>query len=139
MYVLLNCYSSMKKMRKIRMVFDIENWLWKSYFCTFWQFAVNLAQISIIFFGYVDSLAKIFLILHPVWKLHNLYRHKQQQSAHLGRDLIQWNVTSKSSILLAPLPTKDLFQFSLDHLLLLLCHTVVLLSHYTFERTFYRF
>ena len=30
-----------KKNRKIRMIFDIENWLWKSNFGTFWQLAVN--------------------------------------------------------------------------------------------------
>ena len=40
--VLLNWYSSMKKkLRKIRMIFDIENWLWKSNFGTFWQLAIN--------------------------------------------------------------------------------------------------
>ena len=34
----LNWYSSMKKIfRKIRMIFDIENWLWKSDLGTFWQ------------------------------------------------------------------------------------------------------
>ena len=41
-YVLLNWYSSMKtKLRKIRMIFDIENWLWKPNFGTFYQFAIN--------------------------------------------------------------------------------------------------
>ena len=39
--VLLNWYSSMKKKRKIWMIFDIENWLWKSNFGTFWQLAIN--------------------------------------------------------------------------------------------------
>ena len=39
--VLLNWYSSMKKKRNIRMIFDIENWLWKSNFGTFWQLAIN--------------------------------------------------------------------------------------------------
>ena len=56
-----------KKMRKIRIV-DIENWLWKSNFGTFWQFAVNpklKTQNSIISFEYVDSFAKIFPILYP--------------------------------------------------------------------------
>ena len=38
----LKWYSSMKKkIRKIRMIFDIENWLWKSNFGTFWQLAIN--------------------------------------------------------------------------------------------------
>ena len=30
-----------KKLRKIQMNFDIENWLWKSNFVTFWQLAIN--------------------------------------------------------------------------------------------------
>ena len=35
----LKSYSSMKCFfRKIRIFFDIENWLWKSEFCHFWQF-----------------------------------------------------------------------------------------------------
>ena len=33
--VLLSWYSSMKKMRKILIIFDIEKWLWKSNFGTF--------------------------------------------------------------------------------------------------------
>ena len=34
----LNLYSSMKKkLRRIRMIFDIENWLWKSIFLTLRQ------------------------------------------------------------------------------------------------------
>ena len=51
-----------KKLRKIQMIFDIENWLWKSNFGIFWQLAIT--QISIISFEYVDSQAKIFLILY---------------------------------------------------------------------------
>ena len=40
--VLLNWYSSMKKkIRKILMIFDIENWLWKSNFGTFWQLPIT--------------------------------------------------------------------------------------------------
>ena len=53
------------------MIFDIENWLWKSNFGTFWQLAINpklKTQNSIISFGYVDSYAKIFLILYPPLK-----------------------------------------------------------------------
>ena len=37
--VLINWHSAMKKkLRKIRMIFDKENWLWKSDIGTFWQF-----------------------------------------------------------------------------------------------------
>ena len=50
------------------MIFDIENWLWKSYFGTFWQLSVSPklnTQNLIISFRYVDSEAKILLILYP--------------------------------------------------------------------------
>ena len=57
--VLLNWYLSMKKkLEKIRMIFDIKNWLWKSNFGSFWQLAINpklKTQNSIISFWYVDS------------------------------------------------------------------------------------
>ena len=33
-----------KKFRKIRIIFDIENWLWKSEFCHFWQLLLNWSQ-----------------------------------------------------------------------------------------------
>ena len=37
--VLPNCYPSMKKqLRKIQIIFEIPNWLWKSNFGTFWHF-----------------------------------------------------------------------------------------------------
>jgi hypothetical protein len=40
--VLLNSYSSMKKkIRKIRMIFDVKNWLWKSDFGTFWHLPIH--------------------------------------------------------------------------------------------------
>ena len=50
------------------MIFDIENWLWKSNFGTFWQLAINpklKTQNSIISFEYVDFSAKNLLILYP--------------------------------------------------------------------------
>ena len=44
-----------KKLRKIQMIFDIENWLWKSNFGTFWHLPhYTNSQNSIIFFWYVD-------------------------------------------------------------------------------------
>ena len=43
-------------------------------------------QNSIISFEYVDSYAKIFLILYPpVWKLQNLYCHTGQHLWQLSR------------------------------------------------------
>ena len=58
--VLLKWYSSMKKkLRKIWMIFYIENWLWKLNFGTFWKLAVNLK------FNNFLSKANFFLILYP--------------------------------------------------------------------------
>ena len=59
--VLLNWYFSMKKMIKIPMIFDIENWLWKSNFGTFWhQFKImydklNLLDLRVLELIYVSS------------------------------------------------------------------------------------
>ena len=40
--VLLNWYPSTKKeLRKIGLIFDIDNWLWKSNFGIFWQLAIS--------------------------------------------------------------------------------------------------
>ena len=48
--VLLNSYSSLKKKcRKIRMIFDIENSLWKSNFGTFWGLALQICKKKIKF------------------------------------------------------------------------------------------
>ena len=59
--VLLNWYSSMKiKLRKIPMIFDIENWLWESKFNNFlwvcWFYGKNLYDF-----------------VSPDLKLHNRY------------------------------------------------------------------
>ena len=44
--VLRNWYSSMKKkLRKIPMNFDIENWLWKSNLGTFWHLLNNFVWV----------------------------------------------------------------------------------------------
>ena len=43
--VLLNWYFSMEIFfRKIQVIFDVENWLWKSEFCNFWQLSLNWPQ-----------------------------------------------------------------------------------------------
>ena len=40
--VLLNSYSSMKKkIRKIRMISDVETWVWKSNLGTFWHLPIT--------------------------------------------------------------------------------------------------
>ena len=76
--VLLNWYSSMKK--KIQKDSD-DFWHRKlTLKVKFWRFLTarhqSKTQNSIISFGYVDSYAKICLILYPpTWKLHNPYYH----------------------------------------------------------------
>ena len=37
----LNWFSSIKKLKKIPTIFDIENWLWKSNFGTFWHLLIT--------------------------------------------------------------------------------------------------
>ena len=83
-----------KIMRNIQIIFDIENWLWKSNLA---QILVLLrpsrktnSQYSIISFEYVDSYAKIFLLLYPpTWKLHNSYCH----SMHILAPLL-WSISN---------------------------------------------
>jgi hypothetical protein len=65
--VLLNSYYSIiKKIRKVRMIFDVENWLWMSNFGTFLTppHYTNL-QNSLISSDYSWLLAKNLLILYP--------------------------------------------------------------------------
>ena len=54
------------------MIFDVENWLWKSNFGTFWHLPTSYidSRDTIDSFEYVDSWAEIFLILYPM--LENL-------------------------------------------------------------------
>ena len=71
--VVLNWYSSVKKkFRKIRMIFDIENWLWKSDLGTFWWPMWTSVKVkSKNYFSFTDFLLKS----SPCWltsaKLHH--------------------------------------------------------------------
>ena len=57
--VLLNSYSSMKKkFRKIRSIFDIEKWLWKSELCYIWHSIPNQAK-------YLEHFMVVFIDLWP--------------------------------------------------------------------------
>ena len=74
--VLLNWYSSMKKKsRKILIIFDIKNWLWKSNYARtalFDTYQYANSQNSIISFDYSLFLGKnLSNFLFPEWKLHN--------------------------------------------------------------------
>ena len=68
--LLLNWYSSMKKkFRKIRMIFDIENWLWKSDLGTFWRPLWTSVKVkSKNYFSSTDFFAKIKPLLIHVRK-----------------------------------------------------------------------
>ena len=58
----LNLYSSIKKLRKIRMIFDAENWLWKSNFGTVWHLPLHqFAKFN----DFIWPQPKTFLILYP--------------------------------------------------------------------------
>ena len=59
-----------KKWRKIRMIFDLENWLWKSNFGTFWQLTTTpILKIQSFRFGMLILL----YFVPPAWKLENPY------------------------------------------------------------------
>ena len=59
--VVLNWYYPVKKkFRKIRMIFDIENWLWKSDLGTFWWPLWTSVKVkSKKYFSFTDLFAKI--------------------------------------------------------------------------------
>ena len=88
-----------KKMRKIWMVCDIEYWLWKSNFGTFWQLAID-PKLKIQWYP-LDMLilrqksCKNFV--SPAWKLHNPYCHTSRFSSEvigLVRKNISWFIYS---------------------------------------------
>ena len=55
-----------KKPSKIRMIFDVENWLWKSNFGTFWHLPITpLRKIQWFHLTTVDFYPKSVLILYP--------------------------------------------------------------------------
>ena len=69
--VLLNWYYLMeKKLRKLRMIFDIENWLWKSNFGTLWHLPVSP----------INKIQKF----PPAWKLDNPYCHSTEGLYYLS-------------------------------------------------------
>ena len=59
-------YSSTRKMKKISMIFDIENWLWKSNFGTFWHLPISpILKIQSFSFGYINLTNLITIIWAP--------------------------------------------------------------------------
>ena len=66
-----------KKISKIWMIFDIDNWLWKSDFGTFWHFPITpICKNPLILFDFSWFLAKnLSDFVSLPWKLHNRYCH----------------------------------------------------------------
>ena len=65
-----------KKIRKIRMIFDIENWLWKSDLGTFWRPLWTSVKVkSKNYFYFTDFFAKIKPLLTHVRKTPPLRSH----------------------------------------------------------------
>ena len=88
-----------RKMRKIQIIFDIEHWLWKSNFGTFWHLPVNpILNPKLINFLWVFwFLGKIFLILYPPLKnftIHiaiDLYNKNFYDNKMKARNMV-WNL-----------------------------------------------
>ena len=65
-----------KKIRNIAMIFDIENWLWKSNFGFLTLTHYKNSQNLIVSFGCITFLAKnLSNFVSLPWKLHNRYYH----------------------------------------------------------------
>ena len=65
-----------QKLRKIRIIFDIENWLWKSNFGTIWHLPLTQFSKFNHFVWVCWFLGKnLSNFVPPVWKLHNPYCH----------------------------------------------------------------
>ena len=78
-----------KKLRKIQIIFDVENWLWKSNFGTFLHLPilVNL-QNWMISFDFSWFLAKsISNFVYLPWKLHNPYCHNTEKRKKKERNV----------------------------------------------------
>ena len=96
----LNCFEQVKrsKIRKFRIIFDIENWLWKSNFGTFWHLPIRLIS-KIQSFHYDWFLVRnLPNFVSLPWKLHNRYCHndcQRLQSTCLLKTK-EWNLQAKS-------------------------------------------
>ena len=64
------------KIRKLRMISEVENWLWKSNFGTFWHLSFNQFSKFNNFLWLCWFLGKNpSTFVHPAWKLDNPYCH----------------------------------------------------------------
>ena len=61
-----------KKIRKIRIIFEIENWLWKSEFCNFWQLLRKWQQDLCLF---LLQVAKCFVPVQIFWVSPQIWLH----------------------------------------------------------------
>ena len=95
--VLINWYASIKKMRKIPMIFDWQNWLWKSKCGTFWRLVT--APILKIWYFFCErwNLGKNLLNFVPLpWKLDNPYCILL--NCNVGKDKCPPNFVSKNNL-----------------------------------------
>ena len=79
-------FFSEKRLRKMPMIFDIENWFWKSKLGTFWHLRSLLTQFSkFIHFLWVClfSVKNLSNFVYPAWKLDNSYFHTIQLCSQL--------------------------------------------------------
>ena len=114
--VLQNFYSSMKKIRKIWIIFNVENWLWKSDFGTFWHLPITpILKIQWFHLTTVDFQPKnLSNFVSLPWKLHNRYCHSVKPSRiHI---LIFMNPWIEMSILKYLMSTEKLVDFNFNYL-----------------------
>ena len=65
------------------MIFEVENWLWKSNFGIFWHLPISNSQNSTMSSAYFDSYEKnLTYFVPPTWKLHNPYYHTNKYHAY---------------------------------------------------------
>ena len=76
---LLFQYPSMKKIKKIRLIFDIEKWLWMSELCCFWPLILNRPKAK-------NNFSVVFIVHWP-YLLTNKLRCLKKQKVHSMADI----------------------------------------------------
>ena len=109
--VLLNYYYWLmkKELRKLWLICDIENWLWKSNFVTFWNLPIKpILKINNYLWICWFSSKNLSNFVPPVWRLNNPYYHKckckptfhqtKDQNYWLRTLKMQWKIVSRSVV-----------------------------------------
>ena len=88
------------------MIFDIENWLWKSNFGIFWHLpATTICKTQKFPLGLLILRQKSFQICTPAWKINNLYYHKWIVCA--------WVIIRLQKIIIPYIPFMQIFTYIL--------------------------